>query len=395
MALPFKFGPEACLAIRAEYDAGGSGADLGRKYNVTHHTILAAVRRAGGTVRRPSCYGIAVGEASRARATRVCTVCQRELPLSSFNRRRMSAHQRQPRCRECSTAYFAGLRARRKARSDIATPPTLKCTVCEIEKPSSQFNRCAVSFTGRTPDCKACTHERQTHAYRADPERFSTRLKNWRARLRDEVFAAYGGRCDCCGESNFGFLTIDHVHGDGAAHRRSLGVGRRAPSSVVYSELKRRGFPRGPYRVLCCNCNATRGIVGYCPHEGLTEEEKRSRRRPCRAKSVRQQRKIWVDRERSDRLKAEVLEAYGGACFCCGMTGPEFLTIDHVEPLNRCHRRKAGLPAEPTGAKLYKRLKDLGFPQGGYRLLCWNCNCGRSRHGRNGRCPHEDALPPP
>lgn len=32
----------------------------------------------------------------------------------------------------------------------------------------------------------------------------------------------------------------------------------------------------------------------------------------------------------------------------------------------------------------------LGWPKDRYRLLCYNCNIARARHG--GRCPHEDGA---
>lgn len=82
-----------------------------------------------------------------------------------------------------------------------------------------------------------------------------------RQRLKDEVFEAYGGyKCACCGEPIREFLTIDHVNGDGAAHRRKIG------SAAIYRWLKREGFPDG-YQVLCMNCNWAKGVFGACPHE--------------------------------------------------------------------------------------------------------------------------------
>ena len=79
--------------------------------------------------------------------------------------------------------------------------------------------------------------------------------------LKQEVVAAYGGKCECCGETRIEFLTIDHRDGSGAKHRSQVGKGRG-----VYTDLKRRGFPQGPYRCLCFNCNISRGFYGYCPH---------------------------------------------------------------------------------------------------------------------------------
>jgi len=79
-------------------------------------------------------------------------------------------------------------------------------------------------------------------------------------RLRQAALGAYGGACTCCGEATYEWLTIDHVNGDGAEHRREIGRGN------LYRWLKRHDYPDG-FRVLCWNCNCARGYYGFCPHE--------------------------------------------------------------------------------------------------------------------------------
>jgi len=79
--------------------------------------------------------------------------------------------------------------------------------------------------------------------------------------LKTEVISAYGGRCECCGESAMEFLTIDHVNGGGTKHRKVVGAG-----GTFYYWLRRNNYPSG-YRVLCMNCNCSYGSYGYCPHK--------------------------------------------------------------------------------------------------------------------------------
>lgn len=107
------------------------------------------------------------------------------------------------------------------------------------------------------------------------------RLADQRARrraLRDEVVAAYGGACACCGESEPEFLSIDHVDESGAEHRRALGgkqgEARRfsAGGEKTYRWLKDRGFPRGGFQLLCMNCNFAKGKLGECPHKSRRAE---------------------------------------------------------------------------------------------------------------------------
>lgn len=84
-----------------------------------------------------------------------------------------------------------------------------------------------------------------------------------RQQFRKTVLEAYGGRCACCGESNFEFLAIDHIDGGGNEHRRSLS---RSDADTIVRWLKRNNFPAG-FQVLCHNCNMAKGFHGYCPHQ--------------------------------------------------------------------------------------------------------------------------------
>jgi hypothetical protein len=86
------------------------------------------------------------------------------------------------------------------------------------------------------------------------------------ARLKLQTFAAYGGACECCGETTVAFLTIDHINDDGSAHRREL------EKTTMYRWLKRHGYPKDGYRLLCFNCNCGRRVNGgVCPHKAALD----------------------------------------------------------------------------------------------------------------------------
>lgn len=85
----------------------------------------------------------------------------------------------------------------------------------------------------------------------------------WRKKLKLDAIAAYGGACACCSETQTEFLCIDHIAGDGAAHRRS--IGHRAAGHQMYLWLRRHDYPPG-LRVLCYNCNMALWLYGRCPH---------------------------------------------------------------------------------------------------------------------------------
>ena len=86
--------------------------------------------------------------------------------------------------------------------------------------------------------------------------------KRYQARLREEMFEAYGHVCACCGEDEKTFLTLDHINGDGAEDQRKR---KAAPGYGLFLSLKKDGWPSG-YQVLCYNCNCAKRTGDECPH---------------------------------------------------------------------------------------------------------------------------------
>jgi hypothetical protein len=86
--------------------------------------------------------------------------------------------------------------------------------------------------------------------------------RRYKKRLKDRVIKGYGGKCVCCGESNNGFLTLDHVNEDGAEERKQFGHN----TQKLHNRIIREGFP-SRYQLLCYNCNCGRAYNGgVCPH---------------------------------------------------------------------------------------------------------------------------------
>lgn len=75
-------------------------------------------------------------------------------------------------------------------------------------------------------------------------------------------------------------------------------------------------------------------------------------------------------RQQRERLKLEVMEAYGGAkCAHCDETELRFLEIDHIDGGGKQHVKEIG----GGGHNLYQWLKRNNFPPG-FRVLCPTCN---------------------
>lgn len=82
------------------------------------------------------------------------------------------------------------------------------------------------------------------------------------------------------------------------------------------------------------------------------------------------------------RIKADVLNAYGRKCACCGETNPLFLNLDHVDNDGGEHRRETGY----ITTQMYRLARRLGYPKDKFQLLCASCNFAKGHHGI---CPHK------
>ncbi len=85
-----------------------------------------------------------------------------------------------------------------------------------------------------------------------------------------EFVSNYGGRCSVCGECNWEFLTVDHVNGGGNQHRRGLHLG----GAAFYRWLKRKGYPKNEFRLLCFNCNCGGEVLTRSALIGIAEDGK-------------------------------------------------------------------------------------------------------------------------
>lgn len=68
--------------------------------------------------------------------------------------------------------------------------------------------------------------------------------------IRLEVLRYYGNgqlACSQCSEKRIECLSIDHINGNGSAHRKTLG------GDNIFRWLKRNSYPLG-FRTLCMNC---------------------------------------------------------------------------------------------------------------------------------------------
>lgn len=270
-------------------------------------------------------------DVSDAPAKKFCPRCEQWLLTSCFGKQKSSKDGLQFYCKSCQSTMRTSTYVRRRDQGLC-----LKCLV--LTSHQSCF-------------CEQCSS--QQNLLRRENGVGRTATKRYMDKLRDEVFAIYGGACIVCGESHPAFLSVDHMNNDGAEHRQNTGNGRR-----FYQWLRKNNFPQEGFQLLCANCN-------WRKYVSLKGSEKTYHRH-------------WYT-----KLRQEIIDAYQGVCSCCGEDRPEVLTIDHVHNDGAEHRREIG----HGGANLYAWLHKQGFPQDGrFALLCFNCNIAKQHYGV---CPHQ------
>lgn len=117
----------------------------------------------------------------------------------------------------------------------------------------------------------------------------------------------------------------------------------------------------------------------YATDEAFRERRKAASRARYAAETP-EQRKARKQAER-DKLRAEVIAAYGGKCSCCGTDYEPHLTLDHVNGGGTTERRSL------QGGSCWRVARREGYPDR-FQLLCFNCNWAKHHLGECGCQTH-------
>ena len=110
---------------------------------------------------------------------------------------------------------------------------------------------------------KTREYARKYHRNNKEKERLQ------KQKVRFKVLSHYSNgvpKCKCCGETHLEFLTIDHIHNNGAEERKTIGSGQG-----FYYWIIKNNYPEG-LQILCYNCNCAKGHYGECPHQRESEK---------------------------------------------------------------------------------------------------------------------------
>lgn len=289
--------------------------------------------------------------------------CGRILLLVQFPKR-YDGHTRDghaARCRECVKARHGA----RRGQPNFHVILTEKvCGKCKGDpQPIENFHRATSSRDGHVTTCKTCSNTEHAAYYRENrktliaksakwakdnPERANAKAKEWRkanperarefsdnwkkrnpdygkndesrkrnndarAKRRLEAIGVLGGKCAMCEVTNPDFLCFDHQDGGGAAQRKIV------HQSSLPGWLKKHHYPKGGER--CPECGEVHeGIRLLCFNHNMAEAIRRQAEVSGPLTRPQKTARDW-----RARMKADVIEAYGGRCNCCGETNPDFL----------------------------------------------------------------------
>ena len=119
---------------------------------------------------------------------------------------------------------------------------TKRCGKCKIIQPLSNFTKDRNAKDELTHTCKSCHNKHYTDnksiislnmkewrnknkekikLYRAGRKKiYAAALKQKNIKTKLQIYSFYGNKCNCCGETEIKFLSLDHINNDGAKHRK-------------------------------------------------------------------------------------------------------------------------------------------------------------------------------
>lgn len=207
-------------------------------------------------------------------------------------------------------------------------------------------------------------------------------------KAKEEALEILGNKCEFCGETEFEFLTIDHVYDDGFEERKSK------QHRQIWRDIITNRVDRSRYRVLCYNCNSGRAILQRHERKSISKHLVDSICKKCgnptiariridkKGYNIKNHECFVCQKKHARNLKYKILDILSKKCICCGESEEFKLTIDHVNDDGNITRKDEG-----TGVQLYRRILNNKIDKNRFQILCWNCN--HSKHIGGGKCIHQ------
>lgn len=255
--------------------------------------------------------------------------------------------------------------------------------------------------------------------YKNNKDRCKEQSKNQAIDAAFKCLSHYkkGEKIECvfCKESQYEFMSLDHIDGNGAEHRR---LNNYESGTSTYLWAKRNNYPP-IFQVACMSCNharSRRGSVDGKPNDnhlaylskfvpklkrpdGVPPQSTRYKNNykcfNAKTISLMKEYKNITFKHWLFKRKIKIFTYYSKhdyiTCECCGETRLVRLSLDHEENDGATERKKLsrGLLSGCSPQDLYQKIINENFPPG-YQVQCMNCNHGRGRKNNPDHiCPHK------
>jgi hypothetical protein len=181
---------------------------------------------------------------------KICSRCLQEKLLNSFDNNKNYVDGKNIYCKLCRNKDYRTWYCKKYGKTEDQIRKIVKvidghklCSRCKQSKIIANFGKGNSSRCGLSSWCKECNNN-----YNIITSRIT----------RMEFILAYGGKCNCCGETELSLLTIEHIRGKG--HKLIYDSMTR-----LLRQLKALNWPEG-YTVLCFNCNLSTAYGRPCIH---------------------------------------------------------------------------------------------------------------------------------
>lgn len=176
-----------------------------------------------------------------------------------------------------------------------------KCIYCGKNEPSFKRKGCEICLKEKSK--KTCSYSKNNRK----------KINQYNLLIKHHVLEKYGGKCNCCGENEVLFLTIDHINNDGNIERNGID---NYNTISFYLKLKKEEI-RNDLQVLCWNCNMGKRInFGICPHIEVKKKLETKYDNRHNSKFDNRNKIIWPDDEElikmcNETSVAEVSRKFG------------------------------------------------------------------------------------
>lgn len=144
------------------------------------------------------------------------------------------------------------------------------CPRCKMTKKVNEFHKMSSTYDGYKVYCKLCASKEylknQKHYCKQNSQYiYKTKLRAFEIVADgNKIACAKHKEWGCCDKNDIDFLSLDHIKGDGASHRREIGF--TASTSLYRWVIKNPTEAKKRLQILCMNAQVKKKKLNHEQH---------------------------------------------------------------------------------------------------------------------------------